>query len=97
MISFTNMMARVLVSMGKRLGEHRATMRDRDGDSTRVELDWQVTVNMPLIRYLSPLLKPIFALNHLWTTPRGERGMLRYLRAKHHRIPAATPELALAC
>ncbi len=69
----------------------------RDGDSTRVELDWRVTVQMPLIRYLSPLLKPIFALNHLWTTPRGERGMLRYLRAMHHRLPVAAPELALAC
>jgi hypothetical protein len=69
----------------------------RDEDGTRVELDWQVTVNMPLIRYLSPLLRPLFALNHLWTTPRGERGMLRYLRAKHHRLPVGAPQLAVAC
>jgi hypothetical protein len=59
------------------------------GDGTHVELDWRVTVEMPLIRYLSPLLKPIFAWNHYWTTPRGEQGMMRFL-AQQYSHPAAT-------
>lgn len=49
------------------------------GNGTQVALDWRVTVAMPLIRYLSPVLKPLFAWNHYWTTPRGEAGMLRFL------------------
>ena len=62
----------------------------RDGDGTRVEIEWTVTVNMPLIRYLSPILKPLFALNHYWTTPRGERGLIRYLTQKHRCLPSSS-------
>ena len=63
------------------------------GQGTFVEIDWRVTVTMPLIRYLSPLLKPFFAWNHYWTTPRGEQGMLAYLGQKYNR-PQHTPSLA---
>ncbi len=69
----------------------------RDGDGTRVEIEWRVTVHKPLIRILSPLLKPLFAWNHSWTTPRGERGLIRYLDRKHRRaLPAHSGVLALA-
>ena len=60
-------------------------------EGTRVELDWHVRVHMRLIRWLSPLLRPLFAWNHRWTTPRGERGMIAYLDALHGR------SLALDC
>lgn len=53
-----------------------------DGDGTRVEIDWTVEVDKPLIRWLSPLLKPLFAWNHRWTTPRGERGLIAFLTRK---------------
>lgn len=56
-----------------------------NGQGTTVEIDWRVTVNMPLIRYLSPLFKRFFAWNHYWTTPRGEQGMMTYLAQKHGR------------
>ena len=65
-------------------GIWRATLSS-DGTGTQVELDWRVTVEMALIRYLSPILKPLFAWNHYWTTPRGEKGMMAYLAAKHGR------------
>ncbi|MEM7125340.1 MAG: hypothetical protein AAF702_03370 [Chloroflexota bacterium] len=58
---------------------------------TIVEIDWRVTVNMPLIRYLSPIFKRIFAWNHYWTTPRGEQGMMDYLARKHDRSLNALP------
>lgn len=58
---------------------------------TTVEIDWRVTVNMPLIRYLSPIFKRIFAWNHYWTTPRGEQGMLAYLAQKHGRSLNTVP------
>ena len=49
---------------------------------TRVDIDWRVTVEKPLIRFLSPLLKPLFAWNHNWTTPRGEAGLRSFLAAR---------------
>jgi uncharacterized protein YndB with AHSA1/START domain len=62
-------------------GVWRATLSD-DAEGTRVDIDWRVTVHKRLIRYLSPLLKPLFAWNHRWTTPRGEAGLQAYLAAR---------------
>ena len=49
------------------------------GAGTRVDIDWTVTVEKPLVRRLSPLLKPLFVWKHNWTTPRGEAGLRAYL------------------
>lgn len=46
-----------------------------------VDLVWEVTVLRPILRLLAPLLKPAFAWNHRWTTPRGEKGLREYLAA----------------
>jgi hypothetical protein len=59
----------------------RATLSDY-GHGTRVDIDEQVIAKKPLIRVLSPLLKPLFAWNHFWTTPRGEAGLRAYLAAR---------------
>jgi uncharacterized protein YndB with AHSA1/START domain len=50
-----------------------------DGRGTRVDIEEQVFAEKPLLRMLSPLLKPVFAWNHYWTTPRGEAGLRAYL------------------
>ena len=50
------------------------------GSGTHVQLTWQVTVERPILKFLAPLLRPAFAWNHRWTTPRGEAGLRRYLR-----------------
>ena len=52
------------------------------GSGTRVALIWQVTVERPILKILAPLLRPAFAWNHRWTTPRGEAGLRRYLAAQ---------------
>jgi len=49
------------------------------GDGTHVALTWQVTVLRPILKFLAPLLRPAFAWNHRWTTPRGEAGLRRFL------------------
>jgi hypothetical protein len=53
-----------------------------DGHGTRLDIEEQVMAKKPLIRVLSPLLKPLFAWNHFWTTPRGETGLRAYLAAR---------------
>ncbi|QKC96515.1 SRPBCC family protein [Mesorhizobium sp. NZP2298] len=47
------------------------------GAGTHVQLTWQVTVERPILKFLPPLLRPAFAWNHRWTTPRGEAGLRR--------------------
>jgi hypothetical protein len=39
---------------------------------TKATLDWRPVVYKPLVRYLTPLLKPLFSSNHYWTMRRGQ-------------------------
>ncbi|THD47740.1 MAG: hypothetical protein E7774_04145 [Bradyrhizobium sp.] len=54
-------------------------------DGVGVDVVWQVTVLRPILRRLSPLLRPIFAWNHRWTTPRGEAGLREFLAERRMR------------
>jgi hypothetical protein len=62
-------------------GVWRAVFSEAAG-GTRVDITWTVTVQKPLVRLLSPVLRPLFAWNHNWTTPRGEAGLKSYLAAR---------------
>lgn len=48
-------------------------------DGTEAVLDWRPRVNKPLIRRLTPLLRPLFRANHVWAMRRGERQIRDYL------------------
>lgn len=48
-------------------------------EGTRVDILWEVTVNHSTPRLFAPILRPILALNHRWTMPRGERGLTKFL------------------
>ena len=75
------------------------TLEEQDG-VTVATLDWRPTVNQPFIRYLSPLLRPLFRSNHKWAMRRGERQIREYLACVssapasgtgRRRIPTGTP------
>jgi hypothetical protein len=51
----------------------------QDGPRVDVVYDWRIRVDKPLIRWLSFLLKPLFAANHRWAMRRGEEGLRREL------------------
>ena len=57
-------------------GEWRLT---ETAEGTEAVLDWRPQVNKPLIRYLTPLLRPLFRSNHVWAMKRGERQIRDYL------------------
>ncbi|MFI0846614.1 SRPBCC family protein [Mesorhizobium sp. IMUNJ 23232] len=59
-------------------GHWRAVLKP-SGSGTHVDLTWQVLVERPILKFFAPLLRPAFAWNHRWTTPRGEAGLRRYL------------------
>jgi len=59
-----------------------------DGTGTVVDYVWEVEANKPLLRYLSFILKPIFAANHHWAMARGEESIALELA----RVKAATAD-----
>lgn len=74
-----------------RLIEFRATgdfVTDRsrwvlkaEGNGTIVMLEWNPIVEKPLVKILSPILKPLFRWNHEWSMRRGEREIGEYLKS----------------
>lgn len=56
--------------------------------TTTIVYEWEVEAAKPLLRRLSPLLKPVFAANHRWAMAQGEVSM----RLELARRRAATPE-----
>jgi hypothetical protein len=65
------------------------------GDGTQAELDWRPEVTKPLVRYLTPVLRPIFAKNHYWAMDRGQEGILRLIEERR-RVVSGTPAGPLA-
>ncbi len=55
-------------------------LEETDG-RTVATLDWRPSVNHPLIKYLTPVLRPLFRSNHNWAMRRGERQLRDYLKA----------------
>lgn len=53
-----------------------------DGAGAAVTLEWNPVVEKPLVKILSPLLKPVFRWNHEWTMKRGERQIAEYLKGR---------------
>jgi len=76
----------VVETIGDFDGRWSAVLAPRDG-GVRVDLVWEVTVLRPILRLLAPLLRPAFAWNHRWTTPRGEKGLQAYLAQRKHLSP----------
>lgn len=59
----------------------------QDGPDVRVGFDWRIRADKPLLRYGSPLVKPLFTWNHRWVMARG----LESLKLELMRRRAAGP------
>jgi uncharacterized protein YndB with AHSA1/START domain len=46
---------------------------------TAATLDWRPIVQKPIVKHLTPVLRPLFRSNHNWTMRRGERHIAEYL------------------
>ena len=47
-----------------------------------VVYDWQISAEKPLLKLLTPLLRPIFSKNHLWAMRMGERSLCLEIRRR---------------
>ena len=48
---------------------------EQDGDSVTATYDWRITAEKPLLKLLTPILKPVFSANHRWAMARGEQSL----------------------
>lgn len=58
------------------------------GEQVEVTYDWRIRANKPLLRALSPVLKPLFAANHRWAMDRGFESLVLELRRRQARSEA---------
>jgi uncharacterized protein YndB with AHSA1/START domain len=55
------------------------TLTPRDG-GTDVRFDWRVYADKPILRALTPLLRPLFRWNHAWAIARAREGLEPFAR-----------------
>lgn len=58
-----------------------------DGQETDISFDWQLRADKPLLRWLSPIFKPIFKWNHHWAMARGYESLLREVARRRDNAP----------
>jgi hypothetical protein len=68
----------VVKTIGDFDGRWSAFLSPPEG-GVQIDIIWEVTILQPILRLLAPILRPAFAWNHRWTTPRGEKGLREYL------------------
>ena len=56
---------------------------------TEAEYHWTITANKPLLKFLSPILRPLFEWNHRWAMARGEESLRAELRRRRTGAPPA--------
>jgi hypothetical protein len=52
---------------------------DQEGPFVNIRYEWRIRAEKPLLKYLSFLLKPVFAANHRWAMARGQESLEREL------------------
>jgi hypothetical protein len=55
----------------------------QEGEWCAVEYDWRIEARKPLLRALSPVMKPLLEANHRWAMARGEESLRLELERRH--------------
>jgi uncharacterized protein YndB with AHSA1/START domain/mannose-6-phosphate isomerase-like protein (cupin superfamily) len=62
-------------------GHGKWTLTETADGGTHVRFDWQVFADKPLLRALTPILRPAFRWNHAWAIARAREGLEPFARA----------------
>ena len=54
----------------------------------RINYDWNITAEKPILKYLSFVMKPLFSANHHWAMARGEESLKLELARRQARSQA---------
>lgn len=52
------------------------------GGKVHIHFDWRVIADRPLLRILTPVLRPVFRWNHNWSIQRAIEGLEPYARSR---------------
>ncbi|TNJ62104.1 polyketide cyclase [Paenibacillus hemerocallicola] len=55
---------------------------EQEGEYVNVQFDWYVNAEKPILKYLSPIMKPMFQSNHYWAMDRGKESLERELERR---------------
>ena len=47
----------------------------QEGPTVRITYDWNIAAEKPLLKALTPVLRPLFAANHRWAMAQGETSL----------------------
>jgi uncharacterized protein YndB with AHSA1/START domain len=56
------------------------TLSETADGRVHIHFDWRVIADRPLLRYLTPVLRPVFRWNHNWSVKRAIEGLEPYAR-----------------
>jgi hypothetical protein len=76
-----------LVADGDFVGTGVWTLK-QEGDTVDVQYDWRIRADKPLLRYGTPIFRPIFGVNHRWAMARGEESLRLELMRRRARTDA---------
>lgn len=71
----------LIVADGDLVGSGRWTLAQAE-DRICVRYEWMVAARKPSLRYLSPILRQVFILNHIWAMQRGEESLMLELERR---------------
>ncbi len=58
------------------------TLTEREDGRVHIRFDWRVYADRALLRYLTPVLRPVFRWNHNWSVKRAIEGLEPYARSR---------------
>jgi hypothetical protein len=61
------------------------------GEWVKVTYDWKISADKPVLRLLSPVLKPLFSANHRWAMAKGAESLKLELARRHAVTPKNGP------
>jgi hypothetical protein len=67
--------------VGDLTGKGMWTLTPHQG-RVHVRFDWRVLADRPLLRVLTPVLRPMFRWNHNWSIQRAIEGLEPYARSR---------------
>jgi hypothetical protein len=66
----------------------------QDGAFVDIVYDWRIQAEKPLLRTLTPMLRPLFAANHRWAMAQGEESLRLELQRRRATSAAARSAVA---
>lgn len=83
-----------LEAIGDFVGKGVWTFKPLGTDRCDITYDWQISAEKPLLKAMTPILRPIFSANHLWAMRKGEESLKLELQRRQAKTEEERAEIA---